>query len=258
MPDFDRFFAHKFQTKVKDIQVNNRERRRLLKKKLFKVISILFVVISTLTAATAILIKSHANSIDLVQNIKQLQTKNRRDDALVLVQTFNDITDIQNNELAKLRDQLEYSSAEKFKSVLWNGMMKGEVYDHYSGLGAVSSEMCMWSDIRDLAIKGYSFMDNHFGNPNPIIHPGMVSLAFCYPIIDGPAVLSKATVKYLDRLPKPPNTGLVRQFVSGDLEPINEEKIWQLFKKTPGQLPEPHPLSSAFPIRNISTLQSIL
>jgi hypothetical protein len=224
-----------------------------LKKKLLTITSITLTVFFTLTTATAILIKFPANSIDLIHEIKQLQTENRRDDTLVLAQTFKDRNVIQRAELAKLHDQLKYSIAEKLKSALWDGMMKGEVYDHYSGLGVVTSEMCLWSDIRDLAIKGYSFMDRHFADTNPLFLSSVVSPAFCYPILDGPAVLSKTTVKYLDRLPKPPNTGLLRQLVSGELEPINEQKIWQLFKKTTGQSLRPHPPCLSFPIRNTST-----
>jgi hypothetical protein len=225
-----------------------------LKKKLLTVTSTTLIVFFTLTTAVAILIKSHANSIDLVHKTKQLQTENRRDDALVLTTTFKESNEIHRDNLAKLYDQLEYSTAEKFKSVLWNGMMKGEVYDHYSGLGTINSEMSLLSEIRDLAIKVYSFMGRHLADTNPLLlSPGMVSPAFCYPIIDGPAVLFKTTVKYLDRLPKPLNTGLLRQLVSGGLEPINEQKIWQLFKKTTGQLPEPHLSSLLFPIRSTST-----
>jgi hypothetical protein len=225
-----------------------------LKNSVLTVTSITLIVFATLTTVTAVIIKSHENSIDLVQKIKQLQKENRRDDALVLARTFKDSNTIQRVELAKLHDQLEYSTAEKFKSALWDGMMKGEMYDHYSGLGAVTSEMCLWSDIRDLAIKRYSFMNRHLGDTTALFPtPSMVSPAFCYPIINGPAILSKTTIKYLGRLPKPPNTGLVRQFVSGDSGPINEQKIWQLFKKTTGQSLRPPPSSPAFPIRNTST-----
>ena len=176
---------------------------------------------------------------------------------MVLTTTFKDSNEIHRANLTLLHDQLKYSTAEKFKSALWDGMMKGEVYDHYSGLGAVSSEICLWSDIRDLAIRGYSFMDRNLADTYCLFPSGMVSPAFCYPIIDGPAVLSKTTVKYLDRLPKPPSTGLLRQFVSGDLGPINEQKIWQLFKKTTGQSPRPHPSFLSFPIRNTSTPRPI-
>mgnify|MGYP006292750057 CR=1 FL=1 len=228
-----------------------------MKKKFLTVTSTTLIVFYTLTTATAILIKSRADSIDLVHETKQLQTENRRDDALNLAKTLKDSNVIQHAELEKLHDQLKYSTAEKLKSALWDGMMKGEVYDHYSGLGAVASELCMGSGSRDLAIKGYCFMDRHLTVTNSLFPSGMVSPAFCYPIINGPAVLSKTTVKYLDRLPKPRNKGLVRQFVSGDLEPINEQKIWQLFKKTTGQCPGPHPSFLSFPIRNNSTPQEI-
>lgn len=221
--------------------------------KLLTVTSITLTVFFTLTTVTAILIKSRADSIDLAQKIKQLQTENRRDDALVLATTFKDSNANLSDELAKLHDQLKYSTAEKLKSALWDGMMKGEVYDHYSALGAVSLEMCLWSDIRDLAIRGYNFVDRHLYNTDSLFPSGMVSPAFCYPIIDGPAVLSRTTVKYLDRLPKPPNTGIVRQFVSSDLGPINRQKIWQLFKKTTGPSQRPHPSSHSFPIRYTST-----
>jgi len=39
-------------------------------------------------------------------------------------------------ELKELERELEYTTFEKIKSFTWNGVIKGEVYDSYSGIGA--------------------------------------------------------------------------------------------------------------------------
>ena len=148
----------------------------------------------------------------------------------------------------KIEKQLEYGTFEIFKSALWNGVTKGEVYDHYSGLGAITADMCLWGEIRDLVIEGYKiiYLDSNHEKQMVIISGTGVS-SFCYPMIDGAGVLAKNTGKYLKSVSRPPSGGLLRQFVSGDLSPIEGQKIWELFKKTTGRSPEPQPSFQTFP-----------
>ena len=210
------------------------------------------MVIVVITSATALIIKAQGDSFELIKAAKQLYSENRRDDALVLVMTFKGITESSNDELDEMEKQLEYDTVEKFKSALWNGVTKGEVYDHYSGLGATIADMCLWGDVRDLGIQIHKYINGQTGHDNLEMMLSGAGIGFtCYPMIDGTGSLVKNTAKYLKSSSKSPPGGLLRQFVSEDLPPNESKKIWELFKKTTGLCPEP-PLSfPTFPIRNI-------
>ncbi|MGA9479688.1 MAG: hypothetical protein WBV21_18070, partial [Desulfobacterales bacterium] len=115
---------------------------------LIKCTRIFLIMFVALSFAFMYIIKAQGNSFDLVKETKKIYSENRRDDALVLAETFKGKTERNNNELAKIEKQLEYDTIEKFKSALWNGATKGEVYDHYSGLGSMTADMCLWGYIR--------------------------------------------------------------------------------------------------------------
>jgi hypothetical protein len=211
------------------------------------------MMVVVITSAAALNIRINAESFDLVKEAKKLYSENRRDDALVLAKTFKGSNKWGNDELAKLEKQLEYSVTEKYKIALWNGVTKGEVYDHYSGLGAMIADMCLWGYIRDLAIEGYDFIARDSSNENAMmILSGTGVSSFCYPIIDGASVLAKNMEKYLKSSSNPPSGGLLRQYVSGDLSPTESHKIWLMLKKTTGRSPERQLSFQAFPICNSS------
>ena len=219
-----------------------------MKKSFVNCTRILLMMFVALTFAFTHIIKTQGNSFDLVKETKKLYLENRRDDALVLAKTFKGIDKLGNGELAKLEKQLEYSVTEKYKIALWNGVTKGEVYDHYSGMGAMFADMCLWGYIRDFAIEGYDFITRDSSNENAmILLSGTGVSSFCYPIIDGASVLAKNMEKYLKSSSNPPSGGLLRQFVSGDLSPTESQKIWLLLKKTTGPYPERQPLFPTFP-----------
>jgi hypothetical protein len=206
------------------------------------------MVIVVITSATALIIKIQGDSFDLIKETKQLYSENRRDDALVLVMTFKGITERGNEELVEIEKQLEYSTVEKFKSALWNGATKGEVYDHYSGLGATIADMCLWGDVRDLGIQLHKYLIGQTGHDNLEMMLPEASKGFtCYPTIDGASVLAKNTEKYLKSSSNQPTGGLLRQYVSGDLSPTESQKIWLLLKKTTGPFPGSQPFFPTFP-----------
>ena len=210
-------------------------------------ICFVLMMVVVITSATALNIKTNTESFDPIKGIKKLYSENRRDDALVLVQTFKNSAENIRGELTKIEKQLEYGNFEKIKSAIWNGVTKGEVYDHYSGLGAITADMCLWGNIRDLVIEGYKIIyldSNH--EKQVVIIPGAGVSSFCYPMIDGAGVLAKNTGKYLKSVSRPPSWGLLRQYVSGDLSPTESQKIWELFKKTTGPYPERQPSFPTF------------
>ena len=219
-----------------------------MKKSFVNCICFVLMMVVVITSAAALNIRINAESFDPIKETKKLYSENRRDDALVLVKTFKNNAENVRGELTKIEKQLEYGTFEKIKSAIWNGVTKGEVYDHYSGLGAITADMCLWGDIRDLVIEGYKiiYVDSNHEKQMVIISGTGVS-SFCYPMIDGASVLAKNTGKYLKSVLRPPSGGLLRQFVSGDLSPIEGQKIWELFKKTTGPFPEPQPSFPTFP-----------
>ena len=46
-------------------------------------------------------------------------------------------------EIERLNHKLKYTTFDKVKSFIWNGVIKGEVTDTYSGIGAVGSDMVL-------------------------------------------------------------------------------------------------------------------
>ena len=219
-----------------------------MKKSIVNCTCFVLMMVVVITSAAALNIKTNAESSDLIKETKKFYSENRRDDALVLVKIFKNSEENVQGELTEIEKQLEYGNFEKIKSAIWNGVTKGEVYDHYSGLGAITADMCLWGEIRDLVIEGYKiiYVDSNHEKQMVIISGAGVS-SFCYPMINGANVLAKNTGKYLNTVSRPPSGGLLRQFVSGDLSPIEGQKIWELFKKTTGRSPEQQPSFQAFP-----------
>ena len=134
-----------------------------MKKSFVNCTCFVLMMVVVITSAAALNIRINAESFDLIKGIKKLYSENRRDDALVLVKTFKNSEENVRGELTEIEKQLEYGTFEKIKSAIWNGVTKGEVYDHYSGLGAITADMCLWGEIRDLVIEGYKiiYMDSN-------------------------------------------------------------------------------------------------
>ena len=98
------------------------------------------------------------DSFDPMREIEKLRNENRRDDALDMAKVFRESQTGDDHELEKLEDSLEYTTGEKVKSFIWNGAIKGEVYDSYSGLGAISADLCVLGDLRDLGIQSWNYV----------------------------------------------------------------------------------------------------
>jgi hypothetical protein len=207
-----------------------------------------FYVVILLSTALAIYTVESTNADWATREIQKLKAENRRDEAIDLVKFLEYQKGADYEELQRMKQELEYSVAERFKSAIWNGMTKGEVYDHYSGLGATIADICLWGDVRDVGIQVYKYIAGESDNDNLVMLLSGAGIGFtCFPMIDGTSALAKNTAKYLKSISTPPANRLLRQFISGDLSPINRRKIWELFKKTTGPSPEPHPLSPTFP-----------
>ena len=202
---------------------------------MFKFCMLTVLILST---ALSIHIKDVGGDFDIVKEIYQLQAQNRRDDALDLIKTFGDSNSVDQDELKKLEKDLEYTTPEKIKSVVWNGALKGEVYDKYSGLGAISGDFVIFGDIRDIGVQSWHYLIDREN------FDGIVMLLACAGIglssvtfANGCNALAKNTVKYLKRVPALSKKGMVKRFLKGKMSVKESEKIWSLLKKNNWSVP---------------------
>ena len=63
----------------------------------------------------------------------------RRDDALDLAKFYSENQTGDKERIATLKKDLEYTTTEKIKSYAWDGFIKGQVHDTYSGVELVKS-----------------------------------------------------------------------------------------------------------------------
>ena len=70
-------------------------------------ICFVLMMVLVITSAAALNIKTNAESFDLIKGIKKLYSENRRDDALVLVETFKNSAENVRGEMTKIEKQLE-------------------------------------------------------------------------------------------------------------------------------------------------------
>ncbi len=203
----------------------------------FKFVTLIFVIS---VSGLALYIHQKSADFDPVKEIQRLKSENRRDDALDMVKFFNENEQANTDEINSLEMDLEYSTAEKIKSLVWDGSFKGEVNDTYSGLGATFSDLILFGDIRDLVIQSWKYLSNDSNYDKTIMllsgaGIGLSSTTF----INGTDSLAKNTIKYVERFPSLAEKGIMKKFLSGKVSPKESEKLYDLLKKTTGPYPEP-------------------
>jgi hypothetical protein len=75
-----------------------------------------------------------------------------------LARFYRDNQVADNRELKHLDEDLDYTPKEKLKCLIWSGAIKGEVHDAYSGLGAISADLCVLGDLGDLRIQSRKYI----------------------------------------------------------------------------------------------------
>ncbi len=205
-------------------------------------------LLSAIIISSILAILAHYCSLDWdpIREIQILKDQNRRDDALDLTTFFKQNERTESTKLSEIEKDLQYSPAEKIKAFVWDGAIKGQVYDSYSGLGAISSDLCLIGDVRDLGIQGWKYLigSDDFDKLIMILSAAGIGLSSTS-FINGTNALAKNTLKYLKKVPASFNKGLLKKFLSGKVSPENCKKIWALLKKTTGPFPAPYP---AYPI----------
>ena len=201
---------------------------------------LLFVII--ISSLLAIYMHHKGSGFDPIREIQKLSSDNRRDDALDLVRFLRENQIADQDKFTKIEKALEYSASEKIKSFVWDGAIKGQVYDSYSGIGSISADLCLIGDVRDLGIQGWRYLtdDQDYDNVILILSAAGIGLSST-PFLNGTNALAKCTFKYLKIVPASINNGLLKKFLSGKISPDHCKKIWSLLKKTNGVFLAPYP-----------------
>jgi hypothetical protein len=225
-----------------------------LKRILWKYVELGLVLFVVLSSGLALYWIWTGDSFDPVREIERLRNENRRDDALDLAKVFRGSQTEDDHELEELEENLNYTTGEKAKSFLWNGVIKGEVYDSYSGLGAISADLCVLGDVRDLGIQSWNYVTDSedFDRFIMLLSAAGVGLSSTG-LVNGCNALAKNTAKYLKSIPGVAKKGMLRRLLETKLTYKESEKVWNLLKKTNGRSPGPHPAYPALTTPSIWT-----
>jgi len=203
-----------------------------------------FLLLSVIIISSSLAIYIHykGSAFDPIREIQRLRSENRRDDALDIARFFKENQINDQRQFAQIEKDLEYTAAEKIKSFIWNGAIRGQVYDSVSGMGAISADLCVIGDIRDLGIQCLIYLTDgqDFDGFVTILSAAGIGLSST-PFLDGTNALVKNILKYLKKVPASINRGFLKKFLSGNVSPANCKKIWELIKKTTGPFPAPYP-----------------
>ena len=194
-----------------------------------------------ISSGTALYFQLTGSQFDPVKTVIKLQSQNRRDEALDLVQFYEENETIDPQKLKELKTDLEYTSFEKLKSFT-RGAIKGEVQDTYSGIGAISSDLCVYGDVRDLGIQSWRYLKNEKTDIMVAALSGIGIILSAKPFADVIASYAKNTVKYLQRISIFSDNGtILKKVLNAKLSLKESNLVFNLLKKTNGPSPAPHP-----------------
>jgi hypothetical protein len=203
-----------------------------------KVTALTIIVASSFLALTALY---GDNQWDPIREIQQLKIQHRRDDGIDLVNFLKENKTHETDELHKIEKEVAYSPLERAKALVWDGVVKGNVNDTYSGIGALAADFCLYGDIRDITKQTWNllFDQDNFDGVVGVLSGAGIALS-TMPLFDGLYAMNKSTAKYVSRLPTGMNKGMLRSFLSGRTTQKESSAIYDLLKKTDGQSLEQH------------------
>jgi hypothetical protein len=84
------------------------------------------------------------------------------------------------------------------------------LYERRIRLGAISTDLCVFGDIRDLGIQGWKYLtgDQDFDGFVTLLSAAGIGLSTT-PFLDGTNALAKNILKYLKKVPGSINKGLI-------------------------------------------------
>jgi hypothetical protein len=87
------------------------------------------LIIVIFSSALTIFLNYTGSTFDPIKEIQSLKSQNRRDDALDMAKFYNESQTENQERIATLKNDLEYTATEKFKSVAWDGFILGQMHD---------------------------------------------------------------------------------------------------------------------------------
>lgn len=199
-----------------------------------KLLKLLLVILLLMASALALHYYFSIPGNYFIMQLNELKSQDRRAEAQDLAKFFieNNAGDVE--RIKEIESTLRYTPIEKLKSFA-KGAIKGEIYDTYSGIGAIASDLCLYGDIRDLAIQAWKYINNE---KTDVIIASLSAVGIVLsakPFADILASFAKSTVKYLKRIMSINCTGILRKVSKGTLSIAESKQIFQLLKKTIGR-----------------------
>jgi hypothetical protein len=192
-----------------------------------------------ITSGTALYYQITGSQFDPIEKIQKLQSQNRRDEALDLVQFYEKNKTVDPQKLEKLKGELEYTVVEKFKSIA-TGAVTGRVWDTFSGIGAIASDLTLYGDIRDLCIQTFRYLKDEKTDAVVAGLSGIGIILSAKPFLDVFASYAKNTVKYIRNVSGiSSKNGIIKRILKGNLSLNESKKICDLLKKTHSVFPAP-------------------
>ncbi len=192
------------------------------------------LAIITLTSFLALSVQFTNTTWDPIKSIQELKTQHRRDEALDLLQFAKENHLCPTEELKPIEKDLSYGFTEKLKATVIDGIIKGEVYDTSSGIGAMAADLCLFGDIRDITIQTWNaiFHRDDFNGVTATLSG--IGIAFsAMPMFGILSAAEKSTVKYVAKIPDI-NKGMLKRFLTGKVSKRESAEIYNLLKKTDG------------------------
>jgi hypothetical protein len=184
-----------------------------------------------ISSMLALIIHYKGESFDPVGEIQLLISQERRDEARDIAEFFSNSKD-STAAIKTLQKKLKYTTLDKVRSFIWNGVIKGEVTDTYSGIGALGSDMVVLGDMRDLGMEAWNYITEDPDFDLVVLGLSLSGLVLsASPFVHASAVV-KAMAKYIKRFPDLAKRGIVKLLASGKLSAHDASKIWELLKKT--------------------------
>jgi hypothetical protein len=155
------------------------------------------------------------NQWDPIREIQQSKNQHRRDDAIDLVNFLKETHIHGNYDLRKIEKEVAYSPLERTNAFVWDGAIKGNVNDTYSGIGALTADFCVYGDIRDITKQTWNllFDQDNFDGVVGVLSGAGIALS-TMPMSDGLSAMNKSTAKYISSLPTCMNRGMLRSFLT--------------------------------------------
>jgi hypothetical protein len=192
-----------------------------------------------ISSGTALYFQLAGSQFDPIKAIQTLQSQNRRDEALDLVQFYEENKTVDPQKLEELKGDLEYTSFEKVKSIA-NGAITGRVYDTFSGIGAIASDFLIWGDVRDLSIQTYRYLKDEKTDVIVAVLSGVGIFLSVKPYADVTVSFAKNSVKYFRRiLSFSGNNSILKKVLMGKLSLKESKLVFNLLKKTHSVFPAP-------------------